>query len=156
MFFFILWWFYLGFTLVYHPHRQWKTPDTAKLNIINVEKRLLRLKNSCCPLKYSLLRLGTKCSPKGQIFHGLQIAHIIVDCHGQGGSDHLVRCRSAPCLRSAWCCWASCSSSAPTWDQQHHRRRHQAQKPLKRTKNHHLKAQNRKKEKQSKTWITNL
>ena len=29
---------------------------------------------------------------------------------------HLVRWRSPPCLR-AWCCWASCSSSAPTWNQ---------------------------------------
>ena len=62
--------------------------------------------------------------PRGQIFHGLQIAQIIVDCHGQGGSlDHLVRCRSAPCLRSAWCCCASCSSRAPTWDQHHHNHR---------------------------------
>merc|ERR1719192_1839782 len=31
-----------------------------------------------------------------------------------GNGKLLVRCRSAPCLRSAWCCWASCSSSAPT------------------------------------------
>ena len=111
---------------------------------------------SHCPPKYSLLQLGTKCSPRGQIFHGLQITQIIVDCHGQGGSNHLVRCRSAPCLRSAWCCWASYSSSAPTWDQHHHHRRHQAQKPLKRTRSHRLKAQNHKKENQPKTWKTNL
>merc|ERR1712113_1312807 len=31
-----------------------------------------------------------------------------------GNGKLLVRCRSAPCLRSAWCCCASCSSRAPT------------------------------------------
>ena len=31
-------------------------------------------------------------------------------------NDHLVRCRSPACLR-ACCCWASCSSKAPTWNQ---------------------------------------
>ena len=30
---------------------------------------------------------------------------------------HLVRCRSPPCCcLKAWCCWASCSSKAPTWN----------------------------------------
>ena len=43
-FFFIWWWIYLGFTLVYHPHKQWKTPDTAKLDIIHAWKKTVAIK----------------------------------------------------------------------------------------------------------------
>ena len=77
MFFFTWRWVYLGFTLVYHPHRQWKTPDTAKLDIIHAGKKTYcDQKILVVPSKYSLfpVRLVTKGSPKGQIFHGLQIA----------------------------------------------------------------------------------